>query len=695
MKKKLNIICLAVALCFASCQKDPSADQMSDTNKVSFSAESISSLTRVTNNEWDEGDAIGITMLKSSNQNVLYDNIKYLAAESAASVSLTPDSDSETIYYSEDGEGVDFIAFYPYDEEWSFETSDAVFDISSQDGTQDAQDKVDLLSSKNLTNQTSGTQVFQFGHALAKVQITVSNYHELSAFTDLSSLAATLYTDYVQYDVANDTRVSSSETQVLKMVQASYDEATDEAVFTVIVVPSADAESDRIIFTDEMNYYEATLALTSIEAGKQYNFSAVVGDTGMTYVELTADGSISWDVQTDVSLTKDIELQGDTYMIYSAAGLKLFATLVNGGKTTLNGCLMNDIDLDGSETNQWTPIGWYTSSTENCGYSGSFDGGGYEVKGLYINNSSSYQGLFGYAYGANISNLGVSGEITAGSSVGGIVGYCNGTTDNTSVITGCYNNVTVTGTSFYVGGIAGAAEYSEIDWCYNTGVLSSAGISVGGIVGYFRYGSMESCYNTGSVTNTGSSSGSSYAGTGGIVGWFLGNYGSEYKITNCYNTGEVTAGSSNYVGGITGYINGGAYVTNSYNTATVKGVESVGGVVGFVNGGSRTGSLYIENCYNTGGVVGTSNLGGVIGYASYTYATNCSYDSSTCSYNAIGYIYSECTETNVLGVSDLSTTMTNGEFATTLNGDQDSAPWDEDTDNSNSGYPVLSKNDSI
>lgn len=49
--------------------------------------------------------------------------------------------------------------------------------------------------------------------------------------------------------------------------------------------------------------------------------------------------------------------QDGYYIIGSAQDLKDFAALVNSGSTTANGKLIAPIDLQGSESNQWTPIG--------------------------------------------------------------------------------------------------------------------------------------------------------------------------------------------------------------------------------------------------------------------------------------------------------------------------------------------------
>lgn len=97
-------------------------------------------------------------------------------------------------------------------------------------------------------------------------------------------------------------------------------------------------------------------------------------------------------------------------------------------------------------------------------------------------------------------------------------------------------------------------------------------------------------------------------------------------ITNCYNTGNLTAiESSAAIGGICGY-NGGT-IANCYNTGTVTAtgsVASVGGVCG-------CSIAPISNCYNIGTVTATrssADIGGICGY-NFGPITNCYYLADT------------------------------------------------------------------
>ncbi len=185
----------------------------------------------------------------------------------------------------------------------------------------------------------------------------------------------------------------------------------------------------------------------------------------------------------------------DPYQITTSEQLSLLATNVNAGTKYLGNYFMmtKDINLGGSES-PWTPIG---SSDSKC-FSGTFDGGGYTISGLYINTSSdTYSGLFGYTSGAIIRYLGVSGDVTSTKSsgyVGGIVGY----NDSSSTITSCYNAVSVSGSSS-VGGIVGGNK-AAITTCYNVANITG-GYNQGGIAGKnMSGGAITSCYNVGAVT---------------------------------------------------------------------------------------------------------------------------------------------------------------------------------------------------
>lgn len=231
--------------------------------------------------------------------------------------------------------------------------------------------------------------------------------------------------------------------------------------------------------------------------------------------------------------------KNDPYQISTAAQLKRFRDIVNGsnGQTPNHGAcavLTNDIVLndgtfaeDGSYTpgpsgktaEKWTPIGKYTDDNDKTPYTGTFDGQGHTIKGLYVNSASDdYVGLFGCLEGAAVRNLTVDGYVQGSNIVGGIAGYAS-----KAAIENCSNHCSVFGGSdSMIGGIAGLNfDGAKIIDCYNVGTIRNSNVfePCGGIV-WGNAGTVSNCYNVGTI------SGNVYDGE--IVGSNSGT------VENCY-----------------------------------------------------------------------------------------------------------------------------------------------------------------
>ncbi len=288
--------------------------------------------------------------------------------------------------------------------------------------------------------------------------------------------------------------------------------------------------------------------------------------------------------------------QADPYLICNPATLDSLADIVNLG-INCQGIYFKVVrDLDMSGFSPWNPIG-ASAGTPFCGH---FDGNNKVISNVNINNSTQYQGLFGYVLGqsaaspAEVHHLTLRGRIVGGSYTGGVVGYAN-----YAKLYKLTNYATVGSTSYtYQGGIAGYCYFNcRIDSCENHGAVSGAGYTGGIAGGLYEYGSIRNTKNYANVT-------ASYY-SGGIVGY-------EYyydTLVNCVNEGNV-ATSSYSVGGIAGYKNYYGYIQNCRNSGDVTGTYNVGGIVGY---------LYyyniLQNCENTGDVTATQYyVGGVVGY---------------------------------------------------------------------------------
>ena len=161
-------------------------------------------------------------------------------------------------------------------------------------------------------------------------------------------------------------------------------------------------------------------------------------------------------------------------------------------------------DIDASGTSSWnsgagfSPIG--NSTTQ---FTGNYDGKGYTIDGLFINRPSTDNiGLFGYANGAEISNLGITNcDYTGQYRVGVIVGYISG-----SNVHECYSSGSVSGLNM-IGGLAGAnVSSTTISNCYsltNVNRLSGTSTSFGAFVGSNTSSTVQNCYAVGNASYTG------------------------------------------------------------------------------------------------------------------------------------------------------------------------------------------------
>ena len=262
-----------------------------------------------------------------------------------------------------------------------------------------------------------------------------------------------------------------------------------------------------------------------------------------------------------------------------------------------NYMLANDIDMNGAS---FTPIGKFVYQDPSYpGYTGRFDGLNYKISNMVINGDTGIEGvgLFGYVQNGTVENVGrVGGSTTGETSVGSIVGYNAGGT-----IRNVYNTGNVTGTkddkwSNPTGGIVGYGHDGKIKNVYNTGDVTTQNRAGGGIVGRLNYGGyVENAYNTGTVmVNPVNSKG----GAGGITGWF----NRDVTIKNVYNTGKVIG--KDYAGGIVGvsdadfgfWDRGPLSVTNAYNTGAITAGSSQGNaIVG------ATGNITVTNSFYTRG----------------------------------------------------------------------------------------------
>ncbi len=205
-----------------------------------------------------------------------------------------------------------------------------------------------------------------------------------------------------------------------------------------------------------------------------------------------------------------------------------------------------DIDLGAAPWNEaegWNPIGFNRANQSFQHFSGSYDGAGYIISNLTINNDRSRQALFCTASNAIIKNVGIiDANVRANERVGGVVADIF---DN-SVIESCYVTGIIRGRN-HVGGISGWMgtnnHGSVISNCYSTAIIktthSGNNFCAGGILGYRNRGDVIGNYAVGPVYSDPSAE-----NINAVIGFDSGRPGS--VISNYWNNEATlrTRGSS-------------------------------------------------------------------------------------------------------------------------------------------------------
>ena len=200
-------------------------------------------------------------------------------------------------------------------------------------------------------------------------------------------------------------------------------------------------------------------------------------------------------IQNESTLNLTLNLKG-VFLIKTVDDLYAFADSVNNkGDYILSAKLDADIvvnslefDKDGNivvkDYKEWVPVGTITNK-----YTGTFDGNGHTISGLYVNDEKmTYVGLFGYVgENGNITNVGVVDSYIRGKqNVGAVAGF------NAGSISYAYSMATIMGSSG-VGGVVGYNNGS-ISNVYNTGNVSGSQY-VGGATGCNVKGSIATAYS--------------------------------------------------------------------------------------------------------------------------------------------------------------------------------------------------------
>ncbi|MDL2295070.1 hypothetical protein LJC60_10745, partial [Ruminococcaceae bacterium OttesenSCG-928-D13] len=312
-----------------------------------------------------------------------------------------------------------------------------------------------------------------------------------------------------------------------------------------------------------------------------------------------------------------------------------------------------------------------------------------------------------------VSNCYVTGSITATGQTAiaaGLIGYSD-SSGGDMIVTDCYNGAKVSAIyeksnssgDTHAGGIIGVAYNAKtINNCHNTGEITVSAVNMSTAAGIaaslpFNNKLISNCSNTGKVSA--STKGGVVIGAAGIVGRYDGGLNTDMShIVNCWNTGDISVflDSDNtstdvFAGGIGGRTHQNA-VSDCYNTGNISATSNghLNGTAGGIVGRNSTESS-VRRCYSTGNITASQNPGAIVGLAvEGSFAWAC-YWNSDATYTQDSRVLASADKKGVGSGEDTTTRRTAAQLKQEASYDHFFSfvkTWGF-KDGENSGYPVL------
>ena len=241
-------------------------------------------VSRASNTQWDEGDRIGVFMLKTDNKQVEASNIPYITPQGDGN--FTPEGTALT--YPEDGSKVDLIAYYPYSEAVNDHTR-----YTADVNDQSKQESIDFMLANNLTGRdfSLGIGNLQFKHLLAKLVVDV--VPEAGERIDGAKAVIKELVTKASVNLSDGSITPDTETKDITMLATTHDNGS--ATLEAILIPQT--IKGKLTLVLQLNGKQKTVEtdITTLDEGTKHTVTLHVKNVGgSTVVDPEASGYAKW-----------------------------------------------------------------------------------------------------------------------------------------------------------------------------------------------------------------------------------------------------------------------------------------------------------------------------------------------------------------------------------------------------------------
>ena len=282
--KKLFRLLLAPALAaglITSCSTDHDVDfGYGKNHELSAKFTAGIAASRVTDNNWDKEDIIGIYAVRAGQEladaTIYKGNSKYTTMSEAGSGDFSPASDDDAIVFKRDGEKLDFIAYYPY------QTTVTDYKLAIDVSDQSKLSKIDYLYSNNAKghNRENKEVPLQFKHQLTQLVLNITGDSDLGDLATLK-LAAEGFVPTGSLNLKDGVvTVEGTDAKVLNLTATKADAGV---TMRAIVLPGQNMKNTSFVFDLNGMKFKAWIPEDLV----------LESNARVTYkVELSTDGSV-------------------------------------------------------------------------------------------------------------------------------------------------------------------------------------------------------------------------------------------------------------------------------------------------------------------------------------------------------------------------------------------------------------------